>query len=179
MNENTNPIDIELLKKCEEIIQRGLHTFWEVGNALLEVRDKQLWAIEYDTFNAYLAGRWKLKPAYAGQLMIAAGIRTELTAAAKEMPATQENGKPAFELPESLAGTVALKNLDTAQKVKVLEQLQAKDLPVTKQNIKKEMDKVILPNHKILKYYQSSDFAKIKATCETLMSTQREFNEYI
>ena len=55
MNENTNPVDIESLKKCEEIIQRGLHTFWEVGNALLEVRDKQLWAIEYDTFNAYLA----------------------------------------------------------------------------------------------------------------------------
>jgi phosphopantetheinyl transferase (holo-ACP synthase) len=148
MNENTNPVDIESLKKCEEIIQRGLHTFWEVGNALLEVRDKQLWAIEYDTFNAYLAGRWKLKPAYAGQLMIAAGIRTELTAAAKEMPATQENGKPAFELPESLAGTVALKNLDTAQKVKVLEQLQAKDLPVTKQNIKKEMDILLPPEPK-------------------------------
>ena len=28
-------------------------------------------------------------------------------------------------------------------------------------------------------YYKSSDFAKIKDTCEVLMSSQREFNEYI
>ena len=32
---------------------------------------------------------------------------------------------------------------------------------------------------KIIEYYQSSDFLKIKDTCEVLMSTQRDFNEYI
>ena len=34
-------------------------------------------------------------------------------------------------------------------------------------------------NQRILEYYESSDFLKIKETCEVLMSTQREFNEYI
>lgn len=34
-------------------------------------------------------------------------------------------------------------------------------------------------NRKILDYYDSPDFLKIKSTCDTLMSTQRDFNEYI
>lgn len=42
-----------------------------------------------------------------------------------------------------------------------------------------EIKKIKEKNQKILDYYDSSDFVKIKETCETLMSTQREFNEYI
>ena len=39
--------------------------------------------------------------------------------------------------------------------------------------------KIVNKNLKILEYYKSTDFLKIKETCEVLMSTQREFNEYI
>lgn len=42
-----------------------------------------------------------------------------------------------------------------------------------------EIKKVVIKNKRILEYYDSSDFLKIKETCEVLMSTQREFNEYI
>ena len=45
--------------------------------------------------------------------------------------------------------------------------------------IKSEVDKIVITNQKILAYYDSPDFLKIKETCEALMSTQREFNEYI
>ncbi len=34
-------------------------------------------------------------------------------------------------------------------------------------------------NQRIVDYYASADFAKIKTTCDTLMSTQKEFNQYI
>lgn len=34
-------------------------------------------------------------------------------------------------------------------------------------------------NQKILDYYDSDEFRKIRSTCETLMNNQREFNEYI
>lgn len=44
---------------------------------------------------------------------------------------------------------------------------------------KKEIEKIVLNNQKILEYYGSDDFLKIKETCEILMSSQREFNEYI
>lgn len=45
--------------------------------------------------------------------------------------------------------------------------------------IEKDIEKIVDENQKILEYYESSDFEKIKSTCEALMSTQREFNEYI
>lgn len=38
---------------------------------------------------------------------------------------------------------------------------------------------IISENDKILAYYESPDFLKVKETCDVLMSTQREFNEYI
>lgn len=43
----------------------------------------------------------------------------------------------------------------------------------------KEIAKVLKDNQLIIKYYASKDFQKIKETCEVLMSSQREFNEYI
>lgn len=45
--------------------------------------------------------------------------------------------------------------------------------------IEDAIKKIVNKNLKILEYYNSTDFLKIKETCEVLMSTQREFNEYI
>lgn len=45
--------------------------------------------------------------------------------------------------------------------------------------IRSEIDKIVITNQKVLEYYESPSFSKIKDTCEVLMSTQREFNEYI
>lgn len=45
--------------------------------------------------------------------------------------------------------------------------------------INDDVNEIVNRNQKILTYYKSPDFLKIKDTCETLMSTQREFNEYI
>lgn len=46
-------------------------------------------------------------------------------------------------------------------------------------HIKSEVDQIVSANQQILAYYDSPDFLKIKETCEALMSSQREFNEYI
>ncbi len=42
-----------------------------------------------------------------------------------------------------------------------------------------EINKIVSKNQRILEYYESADFLKIKETCGALMNTQREFNEYI
>ena len=44
---------------------------------------------------------------------------------------------------------------------------------------KREIEKIVNNNQRILDYYESSEFLKIKETCEAMMSSQREFNEYI
>lgn len=45
--------------------------------------------------------------------------------------------------------------------------------------IEEDADKIVNRNKKILVYYESAAFAKIKDTCGALMNSQREFNEYI
>lgn len=45
--------------------------------------------------------------------------------------------------------------------------------------IDNEIKTVVIKNRQILEYYESPDFLKIKETCDILMRTQREFNEYI
>lgn len=44
---------------------------------------------------------------------------------------------------------------------------------------KRKLEKIVNNNQRILDYYESSEFLKIKETCEAMMSSQREFNEYI
>lgn len=45
--------------------------------------------------------------------------------------------------------------------------------------IKSNVEQIVNANQRILKYYESPAFLKVKESCETLMSSQREFNEYI
>ncbi len=45
--------------------------------------------------------------------------------------------------------------------------------------VEADVDKIIKANQQILEYYKSPDFIKVRNACETLMSSQREFNEYI
>ena len=45
--------------------------------------------------------------------------------------------------------------------------------------LKSDIEKIVSTNQRRLEYYESPSFLKIKETCEVLMSTQREFNEYI
>jgi hypothetical protein len=40
--------------ELENVIERGLSTFVEVGNALLEIRDSKLYRETHPTFEAYL-----------------------------------------------------------------------------------------------------------------------------
>lgn len=44
---------------------------------------------------------------------------------------------------------------------------------------KAKIEEIVSLNQQILEYYESSGFLKVKESCEVLMSSQREFNEYI
>ena len=46
------------LDELEGVIDRGLQTFVNVGNALREIKDDDLYTTEYDTFDAYCKARW-------------------------------------------------------------------------------------------------------------------------
>ncbi|MGL5797070.1 MAG: hypothetical protein ACRCYT_02585, partial [Cetobacterium sp.] len=70
----------------------------------------------------------------------------------------------------------------TVNSIKKIKNLDSEEWTVIKNfilTIKTETEKIINKNQQIIEYYESSNFSKIKKTCEVLMNSQKEFNEYI
>lgn len=80
---------------------------------------------------------------------------------------------------DGLIAQVFDRTVNSIKKIKSLESEEWNVIGDFIDRIKRDMQKIIHKNQKILAYYDSSDFCKIKDTCEVLMSSQREFNEYI
>jgi hypothetical protein len=57
------------LAQCEEVIERGLDSFIEVGNALLIIREERLYRNDYDDFETYCAERWEMSGRHAHRLV--------------------------------------------------------------------------------------------------------------
>ena len=63
------------LADLETVIERGLQSFIEVGNALIEIREHNLYKeAGYSSFDAYCQARWDFKRAHAYRLMDAAHV---------------------------------------------------------------------------------------------------------
>ena len=157
-----SPEEAERLEICEATIDSGLKTFWEVGVALAEVRDKRLWYGAYASFTEYLDKKWHLRRSYAGSLMLAADIRMELAErvaerreklrAARPVEAPEpeaDDDLPPFDLPDSVESACALRKLDTEDKIRVLEELKSRELPASKS--KQVVDQILPPSPKIPK----------------------------
>jgi hypothetical protein len=67
------PAKLELEKE-EEIIEKGMRSFVEVGNALMRIRDNDLYTVNYNTFESYCKDRWGFTKSRANQLIGAANI---------------------------------------------------------------------------------------------------------
>lgn len=62
------------LTELEEVIESGLMTFVEVGQALITIRDRKLYREQFGTFQEYCIQRWRFDRVYAHRLMRAAEI---------------------------------------------------------------------------------------------------------
>ena len=71
------------------------------------------------------------------------------------------------------------RTVNSIKKIKSLDSEEWEIIDSFVSRIENEMKNVVDKNHRILEYYEYDSFLKIKETCEALMSTQREFNEYI
>jgi hypothetical protein len=91
--------EVDELQRCETIIERGLKTFFEVGAALLRVRDLRLYRVEYPTFEAYCQERWDFSKTYANNLIAATSVRNNLTTiVVKQLPANEAQARPLTKL---------------------------------------------------------------------------------
>ncbi|MDR6563797.1 MULTISPECIES: hypothetical protein [unclassified Arcicella] len=74
-----NTIELDRLSLCESVIEKGLNTFVEVGNALFEIRNNKLYRDKFTTFESYCRDRWNLKRQRAYELMDAAAVVNTLS----------------------------------------------------------------------------------------------------
>ena len=81
----------EQLSVHEAIIDRGMLTFVEVGNALRVIQDDQLYLDTADTFEDYCKTRWDFSRQRAYQLIEAAGVCQTMSTIVDIAPPKREN----------------------------------------------------------------------------------------
>ncbi len=69
---------VRSLAECEEVIERGMHTFVEVGRALAEIRTAKLYKDSHATFEDYCQDRWGMTSRHARNLVAAADVHYQI-----------------------------------------------------------------------------------------------------
>jgi hypothetical protein len=80
-----SPLEQNQFERCERILSKGLSTFFEVGAALLTIRESGLYRCQYHSFEAYCHERWGMGRSYAWRL-IGAAERLKLLPNRGEIP---------------------------------------------------------------------------------------------
>lgn len=79
--------ELDALSVHEQVIERGMVTFQEVGSALAYIKSHKLYRDGYTTFEAYCQERWGMTKSRANQLTSAAKLAGEIeTATAVSLP---------------------------------------------------------------------------------------------
>lgn len=86
-------IETERLVACETIVERGLNTFYEVGKALMEIRDSRLYREQHGTFEEYCQRRWHLSRPQAYRLIDASDVFMNLSPIG-DIPANESQVRP-------------------------------------------------------------------------------------
>lgn len=87
------------LDELESVIERGVHTFVEVGEALLEIRDRRLYRNQgFATFEDYCQKRWGWSRARGYQLIDAAKVAENLSTVV-DTPLNERQARELAQLP--------------------------------------------------------------------------------
>lgn len=80
---------------------------------------------------------------------------------------------------DNLIGQLFDRTISSIKRIKTLDSEEWRVIKEFMLNLKNEIEKIVDKNQQIIEYYESPSFLKIKETCEVLMNSQKEFNEYI
>jgi site-specific DNA-methyltransferase (adenine-specific) len=89
------------LVECEAKIERGLQTFYEVGQALMKIRDSRLYRESHSSFEAYCQERWDFRRARADDLIAASrvfGVLNSSGIQSDELPSIERHIRPLTQL---------------------------------------------------------------------------------
>lgn len=106
--------ELEELGSLEATVERGLRAFWEIGQALQQIRDKRLYRQEYATFEEYCICRWEMSRRSAYQLIEAATVYENVRHGAQILPANERQTRPLVTLPPQKQQEAWAKAVSTA-----------------------------------------------------------------
>lgn len=86
------------LERCEVVIKQGLETFIEVGQALLTIREKRLYRLEFGTFEDYCLDRWGMKRRQAYRFIDASVVVANVSNWTQNLPQTESQARPLTQL---------------------------------------------------------------------------------
>lgn len=88
------------LAEHEAVIERGIKTFYEVGTALADIRDRKLYRADHATFEEYTEQRWQMSRRRAYQMIEAAGVVQNFSHSEIGGPATESQARELSRVPE-------------------------------------------------------------------------------
>ena len=93
----------ERLSELERVIGTKLLAFYEVGYALKEIRDNQLYKVlDYKTFEDYCIQRWDMHRAHAYRLIDSSTIISNLSPIGDILPKHESQVRPLASLPPEM-----------------------------------------------------------------------------
>jgi hypothetical protein len=87
------------LSSLEAKVERSLKAFWEIGQALGQIRDRRLYRQDFSTFEDYCTNRWEMSRRWAYQLIEAATVYENVRHGAQILPANERQVRPLTALP--------------------------------------------------------------------------------
>jgi len=107
------------LLSLELTIKKGIRTFYEVGAALLKIRDSRLYREKHSTFEDYCRDRWDMSARKAQRLMVASDLIDNLRPIGVTLPATESQVRPLTKLKSEQRAKVWEVAVETAPSGKV------------------------------------------------------------
>lgn len=118
MTEELTVIEQNNLVELEKTIQKNLAAFYEVGFALMQIRDNRLYREIYGTFEEYCKSKWGFERAHAYRLIKASEVVENLSPIG-DIPKTEAVVRPLTSLPPDQQREVYQKAVETAPEGKV------------------------------------------------------------
>jgi len=111
------------LERLEGVIRNGQRIFYEVGRALMEIRDRELYKLKnggkYGTFEGYCKGEWDFNSSRARQLMGAVQVFDNIESVTTVTPTAERQTRPLARLEPEKQREVWQKAVETAPEGKV------------------------------------------------------------
>lgn len=88
----------ESLQKFEEVIEKNIQSFYEVGYALMQIREHRFYREGFETFEEYCKGRWEFSSRHAERLMLSSKT-VEIIRPIGRIPSNEAQARPLAKLP--------------------------------------------------------------------------------